>query len=55
MPPTMEAACRNPDCALDMVELHYTYELVDATAEDFRCPYCGERSLEKLSYTYDEE
>lgn len=55
MPPTMEAACTNPDCVLDMVELHYTYELVDATAGDFRCPCCGERSLSKLSYTYDED
>lgn len=26
----MEAACANPDCVLGMVELHYTYELVDS-------------------------
>ena len=54
MPPTLEAECTTTECELDMVELHYTYELVDATAEDFRCPLCGTQSLEKLSYTYDE-
>lgn len=54
MPPTLEAVCRNDDCALDMVKLHFTYELVGATADDFRCPYCGSHSLEKLTYTYDE-
>lgn len=55
MPPTMEVACRNDDCFLDMVELHYTYELVDATPDDFQCPVCEQRSLEKLTYTYDED
>ena len=55
MPPTLEAVCTNDDCDLDMVELHYTYELVDATAADFNCPRCGQASLEKLSYTYDED
>jgi len=56
MPPTLEVACRNDDCPLDMVELHYTYEMVeDVDVEDFRCPYCGRAdSLERLTYTYED-
>jgi len=43
MPTTLEVACENDDCELDMVELHYTYEMPDDVAvSDFQCPYCGE-------------
>jgi len=57
MPPTLEMACTNEDCPLDMVEVHYTYELVGkADVNDFACPCCGRTdSLEKLSYTYDDD
>lgn len=42
MPKTLEVECPDPDCGLDMVELHYTYGMPDGTgAEDFVCPYCG--------------
>lgn len=56
MPPTLELACRNDECDLDMFELHYTYEMVDDVGvEDFQCPYCGETdTLEKLTYTYED-
>lgn len=43
MPKTLEVVCQDRDCALDMFELHYTYDMPgDVTVEDFRCPYCGE-------------
>jgi hypothetical protein len=50
MPPTMEIKCTNPDCELDMFELHYTYDMPDdTTVEDFACPYCGRSdTLEEL-------
>jgi aspartate carbamoyltransferase regulatory subunit len=56
MPPTLEVACTNADCALDMFEAHYSYEMVGETnVDDLRCPYCGRTdSLERLSYTYDD-
>lgn len=42
MPKTLEVVCRDPDCALDMFELHYTYDMPDETGvEAFSCPYCG--------------
>jgi len=42
MPATLELACTDEACALDMVELHYTYDMPDdAGASDFACPYCG--------------
>ncbi|MFW6448505.1 MAG: DUF7559 family protein [Halobacteriota archaeon] len=50
MPATLEAACTSPDCPLDMVTLHYTYDMPeDTTVADFRCPYCGVDSLEELA------
>lgn len=56
MPPTLEVVCTDEDCPLDMVELHYSYEMVDkADVSDFSCPYCGGiDTLERLSYTYDD-
>lgn len=43
MPKTMEVACPDPDCALDMVTLHFSYDMPDdVTAGDFSCPYCGQ-------------
>ena len=56
MPPTLEVACRNPDCPLDMFELAFTYELVsEADVENFVCPYCQETdTLERLFYTYED-
>jgi hypothetical protein len=56
VPPTLELACDAEGCALDMVELHFTYELVGAGVADFRCPVCGRTdTLRELSYTYDED
>jgi len=41
MPATLEVKCANDDCALDMFELHYTYDMPgDVGVEDFECPYC---------------
>jgi hypothetical protein len=56
VPPTLELACEAADCELDMVELHFTYELVGADVDDFRCPVCNRtETLRRLSYTYDED
>jgi hypothetical protein len=45
MPTTVEIACENPDCTLDMMELHYTYEMPsDVGVDAFSCPYCGSGS-----------
>ena len=53
MPPTLEVVCTDEGCPLDMAELHYTYELVDAVEPaDFRCPYCGGATLRDLTYSY---
>lgn len=42
MPKTLEVACTDEDCDLDMFELHYTYNMPDGTGvESFTCPYCG--------------
>lgn len=42
MPKTLEVVCADGDCELDMVQLHYTYDMPAGTgAEDFSCPYCG--------------
>ena len=50
MPGTMEVVCRNEGCELDMLELHFTYDMPDGTsAADFVCPYCEDgESLEAL-------
>jgi hypothetical protein len=43
MPATLELKCSNPECELDMFELHYTYDMPDGTGvDDFACPYCRE-------------
>lgn len=43
MPRTLEVVCTDEDCALDMFELHYTYNMPeDVDVTDFACPYCGE-------------
>ena len=42
MPRTLEVVCTDGDCALDMFELHYTYDMPrDVGVSDFACPYCG--------------
>ena len=42
MPKTLEVVCNDQECALDMFELHYTYDMPDGTdVEAFSCPYCG--------------
>lgn len=42
MPKTLEVKCVDDGCELDMVQLHYTYDMPsDTTAGDFSCPYCG--------------
>jgi hypothetical protein len=42
VPPTQEIECTDDACPLDMVELHYTYDMPDdTTVADFACPYCG--------------
>jgi hypothetical protein len=50
MPKTLEVVCESQDCALDMFELHYTYDMPDGTGTDsFSCPYCGSsESLEEI-------
>ena len=46
MPATLEVACENADCELDMAELHYTYDMPDdVTVTDFQCPYYGQTEL----------
>ena len=43
MPATLEVVCEDDSCELDMVELHYTYDMPDdVTVADFQCPYCGQ-------------
>lgn len=43
MPATLEVACENDGCELDMVQLHYTYDMPqDVAVTDFQCPYCGQ-------------
>lgn len=51
MPRTLEVACDDPDCPLDMVELHYSYDMPsDVAVSDFSCPYCGSSErLEELA------
>lgn len=42
MPATLELRCTSDACELDMVELHYTYDMPDDVGvSDFSCPYCG--------------
>ncbi|MFB6094447.1 MAG: hypothetical protein ABEJ77_05865 [Halanaeroarchaeum sp.] len=42
MPTTIEISCENDECELDMMELHYTYDMPeDVGVSDFQCPYCG--------------
>lgn len=49
MPATMELTCPSDDCELDMVELHFTYDMPeDVGPADFACPYCGGTALEEL-------
>ncbi|MFB6283933.1 MAG: hypothetical protein ABEK59_08390 [Halobacteria archaeon] len=50
MPKVVEIECTDGDCELDMMELHYTYDMPDDVGvEDFDCPFCGESScLEKI-------
>ncbi|MFC6731964.1 MULTISPECIES: hypothetical protein [unclassified Haladaptatus] len=50
MPKTLEVACTNDACELDMFELHYTYDMPDSvTVADFSCPYCErDDSLEEI-------
>lgn len=41
MPGTREYNCMNDDCALDMFQAHYTYELShDHSVSDLSCPLC---------------
>ncbi len=42
MPATKEVKCEHPECALDMFENHYTYDVPDDhSVDDLSCPYCG--------------
>ncbi len=42
MPATLEVACTDDGCELDMFEMHYTYDMSDSVGvADFNCPYCG--------------
>lgn len=51
MPRTLEVVCHADDCALDMFELHYTYDMPKGTGvEAFACPYCGTtEALEEIT------
>lgn len=49
MPKTVEAKCTNQECELDMMELHYTYDMSDdTTVGDFVCPNCRSDALEEI-------
>ncbi|WP_449405143.1 DUF7559 family protein [Halocatena pleomorpha] len=49
MPKTVEAKCTNRECEIDMVELHYTYDMDEkTTVDDFVCPYCRSDTLEEI-------
>jgi hypothetical protein len=49
MPKTVEAKCTNQECELDMMELHYTYDMSDdTTVDDFVCPYCQSETLDEI-------
>lgn len=51
MPATIEVACDNEDCELDMFKLHYTYDMpIETAIDEFVCPYC-ERSDELRELT----
>lgn len=51
MPKTVEAKCTNEECELDMIELHYTYDMSeDTTIDDFVCPYCRSDALEEIVF-----
>nr|WP_251331376.1 hypothetical protein [Haloplanus sp. HW8-1] len=44
MPATLEIACENDECELDMAELHYTYDMpADVTIDDFQARTAGSR------------
>jgi len=46
MPATLEVECANPDCEMDMFEMHYTYDMPDDVGvEEFVCPYCRDGSF----------
>jgi len=51
MPATLEVRCTDDGCELDMVELHYTYDMPDDVGvPDFACPYCqGTDCLEEIT------
>ena len=51
MPPTEEVVCTDDDCFLDMVELHYTYDVPEShSVEALTCPVCGGRDcLERIT------
>lgn len=40
MPATLEIVCENDDRELDMIELHYGYDVPDdVMVADFQCPH----------------
>lgn len=41
MPPTEEIQCTDEDCFVDLIEIHYTYDVPsDHDVTNLRCPAC---------------
>lgn len=42
MPQTREIKCSDEQCWVDMMQLHFTYDVpADVDTADFVCPACG--------------
>ena len=49
MPKTLDVACLDPDCRLDMFTLHYpSFTPDDEFERTYRCPECGGDRLREL-------
>ncbi|MCU4753104.1 hypothetical protein OB919_14150 [Halobacteria archaeon AArc-curdl1] len=47
--PPHDVVCHNPDCGMDMFELHHSHEMPDdITVDDYVCPYCQSDDLEEI-------
>jgi len=47
--PPHDVVCNNPNCALDMFEIHHSHEMPDDVgSDDYTCPYCGSNDLEEI-------
>lgn len=47
--PPHDVVCNNPDCGLDMFEVHHMHEMPDGIgADDYACPYCGSDDVAEI-------